>query len=925
VALDAWARHSNGKGVTALELLELIRSNSYTSTLECNGEALQETMDTKLTNANSTDRSSYKRALEQLINRLSDVERHGYTPPKLKNEDIKNFDGETTQQKQQQIQQSNADGTVATKKKKKKKKKTKEQAPATPAKSPESRPMEAPAPAPVAQHDSEDPLITALLGMGFSADKISAAAKALGGTDRATADDMVMWIIENESGGGDGGGSSNDDPAQDDRVSDRSGDNNISDTKRTSEKQDSSNAPQESAATQMMFQHQQRLAAQNAAQAHKEAMEAARRKQEAHAAAMRLAEKREEQRRIRREWNNREQVRQREEAQARLAEEMEQRRRLEIERAKTEAQRLVRERAATQQQQQLHVANAHVATGRMAIPQQQAVFTPSQVLQPGVQMPPVGLGPHGSPTQPPARSSNLHHQQPGPFTGSTPSAMGGASQYLHQQPPPVVPVTHSHDTYQGQMMPMAGAAPGMNFPPQQHSGAYSPVHAMDPAAAGPYMTNMTDVHGGGHYAGPVEKVTSGRERKASQSKKEPPPALEVNAFDFPELGKEKEQPPPRARSNRSKSMGEDGSGGKQRQSRGKQRNSRQPRNGPNSPTRQSKGRSASSASSSSPPGFRTTSAPVVTTPISTMPPEMPPAVEEEPNPLGEIRATAREFVPLNFKPPPAPPVSTTPAPSVAPVSTSPAPPPGLVGSLMVPSMSAQSNASSAFPPALSMTPEPGMTADSAAAAALLEPVNSLLSAPPQHTSNSILASMSNTLLANDTIHIDRAANATPTSTHSPIHSAASSITGISGIMGDDHGTSRIGSVMSFDSGSLGGNGGRTTSILDSLPLGGGGGSSIPLGGIERHDTNPLSAAMAASSIWGGTSSGTSGLGGLSAFNFRETGESSLVGDLGDSSILLGSSILGDGGKRDDNGISSTWGTNGDSLGGVAPNNSGSIW
>eukprot|EP00957_Ditylum_brightwellii_P130227 9934221-Ditylum_brightwellii.AAC.1 len=101
-------------------------------------------------------------------------------------------------------------------------------------------------------------------------------------------------------------------------------------------------------------------------------MEAARRKQEAHAAALRLAEKREEQRRIRREWNNREQVRQREEAQARLAEEMEQRRRLEIERAKTEAQRLVRERAATQQQQQLHVANAHVATGRMAIPQQQA-------------------------------------------------------------------------------------------------------------------------------------------------------------------------------------------------------------------------------------------------------------------------------------------------------------------------------------------------------------------------------------------------------------------------------------------------------------------------------------------------------------------------------------------------------------------------
>eukprot|EP00957_Ditylum_brightwellii_P013430 1013959-Ditylum_brightwellii.AAC.1 len=128
----------------------------------------------------------------------------------------------------------------------------------------------------------------------------------------------------------------------------------------------------------------------------------------------------EEQRQICCERNSCKQVQQKEKAQAKLAEEMEQHQCLEIEQAKTEAQRLVWERIATQQQQQLYVPNANVATGRMAIPQQQALFNPSQVLQPGVQMPPVGLGLQGSTTQLLARLPHLNHQQPDPFTNSTP-------------------------------------------------------------------------------------------------------------------------------------------------------------------------------------------------------------------------------------------------------------------------------------------------------------------------------------------------------------------------------------------------------------------------------------------------------------------------------------------------------------------------
>jgi hypothetical protein len=126
--------------------------------------------------------------------------------------------------------------------------------------------------------DFSDPLVTALLGMGFANDVILAAVKACGGSSRATADDLVTWILGQCADSGDAatiGVSSSDGPS----IGEKSSDDVNSRTDIVPKALD-------------------------------EESRAIDEKQRQEEAARRLAEKREEQRRRNREWNNREQARQ---------------------------------------------------------------------------------------------------------------------------------------------------------------------------------------------------------------------------------------------------------------------------------------------------------------------------------------------------------------------------------------------------------------------------------------------------------------------------------------------------------------------------------------------------------------------------------------------------------------------------------------
>ncbi|KAI2510898.1 hypothetical protein MHU86_3519 [Fragilaria crotonensis] len=111
--------------------------------------------------------------------------------------------------------------------------------------------------------------------MGFSNQQISDAARACGGTDRATADDLVMWIFAQEAG---------EDPPE------------------LSSSNPPPVVPPQAPADP--------VASESTVAADIERLEALQKAEEARLVQQRLARKREEQRRRNREWNNREQVRQ---------------------------------------------------------------------------------------------------------------------------------------------------------------------------------------------------------------------------------------------------------------------------------------------------------------------------------------------------------------------------------------------------------------------------------------------------------------------------------------------------------------------------------------------------------------------------------------------------------------------------------------
>lgn len=280
-------RKSDGKGITPKDLIPYIQKGNYEDVLETHGVALQEMAHVFF--SNQSEKRSFLKILERVLKRIVDVETNGYSPPTLETTSSL----EETEEVNESIPEVQQESASTRKRKKKKKKKKQQQAQQKAAE--EGQATNTPSiqkqPSPTVEEKIEDPLVTALMGMGFTEDQINAAVKACGGTNRATADDLVTWILGQDADGNIEGSidaSTNTSVPQPEVVVE---------------------APEPEADARAAFEETKRAQAEARA-------EAARLEQEE--AARRLVAKREEQRRRNREWNNREQARQQEAAKAKI-------------------------------------------------------------------------------------------------------------------------------------------------------------------------------------------------------------------------------------------------------------------------------------------------------------------------------------------------------------------------------------------------------------------------------------------------------------------------------------------------------------------------------------------------------------------------------------------------------------------------------
>ena len=660
---------SSGNGVTARELAYFLYSGANDDNLTSNGEVLDEIVENRIVNASANERNTYKRMLSLLVDRLEDVELHGYSPPKKVGRE------ETAISKD--YGQNDANSTATTKKSKKKKKK---------------QTIPAPAPAPVTEaasasksaslssdDDLSDPVAVALLGMGFTADQIKSAAKSLGGFERATADDMVVWILS--------GGELNNDDRQ---------------TNPSEEPVDDKDECYVGNSPNAVMTKAQKKAAERAQQ---ETEEVARKVQDEIASAQRAAAKREEQRRIRREWNEREQARQQEERNAKIAEALEKQRLVDLEKLKTEAQRKNvlpvlplghssggRRHPPGNGPPRTIVAGQGPVTAKlssvsnMGIPQGPVVKSPTILTRPG-NAPPVLL--------PGLNSKSVSNQPLFPPTLS--------SNASPTTPPTIQDVSNQHKKPTASTSAPLSSTEPRNPPPARHPAAFV-TRGVKPNVVGSRF---------GHAVSPENRL------------------VELSSF-----GNEADL---RCMSSL---MG----------------------------NRDQLFRNHLSRSSSiPPPGFQP-SVPATSNLAE-------PSTYIESNPMGQIRATAREFIPVSFKPPP------TPAPL----------PYNMMDSTAVPSMSAQSTtviAPSNRSSSNDFSANPGTSS-------LIEPMSSLLGS-----------------FGTD-IFSQPVPSPTPgTKRDSPEPSVASSITGFSGLQ-EEKSTSRVGSIMTFESVPSGGVI-QSTSILDSI-------------------------------------------------------------------------------------------------------------
>ena len=292
--------------MTSQELVDLIHSGTYENVLESHGVALQEMANVFF--SSHSERRNFLKTLERVSKRLADVQTNGYSPLDYdrassvpESDDGNDSQSSIGNQEDPFREQENA----ASRKRKKKKKKNQKQQQLEQQKESESTKVgaatvESSGLAADCPQKEEDPMVTLLLGMGFSLDQITAAAKACGGTNRATADDLVAWIFGQDS--------------QDAGETATAGT-----TENQEEKLDESEF-EEQATTVVKSTPQKSNKTDDDTMISEE--EARRNQEEAEEAARRLAAKREETRRRNREWNNREQARQKEEAKAKMAKAM---------------------------------------------------------------------------------------------------------------------------------------------------------------------------------------------------------------------------------------------------------------------------------------------------------------------------------------------------------------------------------------------------------------------------------------------------------------------------------------------------------------------------------------------------------------------------------------------------------------------------
>mmetsp|Transcript_31094 Transcript_31094/g.37959 ORF Transcript_31094/g.37959 Transcript_31094/m.37959 type:complete len:1506 (-) Transcript_31094:75-4592(-) len=899
------SRISNNKGVKPQELATLLHTGQI-SQLNCKGRALQESID--IINLNST----LKKALEQIANRLSEIELKGYTPPSqpLISGTISNNDPPQTSSQSDPVPKIEE----GKKKKRNRKKKSQQNQSATSTTTSNTASTSQPTNTNInssspSQKSSapEDPLVSALLAMGFTNDQITAAAKACGGTERATADDLIGWIVEHESG----------------KQSPSSASSSPAPAPSSTFHQHHHQSPVEFQrnVANLKAQQQQRLMAQ----AKKEANLQAEREKEAAAAAQRLAAKREEQRRINREWNNREKERQREEAQQKLVEEMERRKKVELEKQLA----VKREK----EQQRMAAAVAAGVNSRVGVT---AYNNGSGVMVGNV------AGGHYSGNAGLQHQQQQHHSPFGgnPAVNATPTSSfhtfsNDTVPASHQPPPPVHthPMTQMSNIHHASNMMSDNS---LSYPPVQMQPSHAQPSNMttNPNLSTDYSNypNATTTNNmmnwnehenltrSDAYSYDATVTTTEQQIPVSGNtavklaKNQSPPHLEVNAFEFPELGKNSPvpAPPPTTKTNpnqhkkgkhhnhhhhhharnnnkthlpnatpppvtsdetpRSKVMHQH-----HHQHQHQQRGKQQPRHHHIHPKHQLPNKTSSanvnphspskmqpSTTNTPPPGFKLT-------PTST------PPLTYESNPLGEIRATAKVFIPTRFQAPAATPqqqqqqppqsksTATPPPPSHSTVPTSQpsstaAVPPGLEGlntraTPFVAKTFYQSNVSS----------EKQTPVD--ATAALLEPVHSLLAGVVPPSSDDGGSSGVSSLLGLIPDKSDKRAGMTPStlsSHHSPVPNASSDVMGL---ITDAYSTSTTAPQQSL--------------LVDSTRIWGG--SSAAAGGNASKKSSTLS-----------------------AFRFRETGDLNGGGDMDGRSV--GSSGMED------------WGSGMGGAGGM-----GSIW
>lgn len=766
-----------GNGVTARELAIVLQSGAVDDDLRSDSTFLDEIVETRIDDASAADKSSYMQVLKTLEERLAHVEKNGYSPLPKKGGmlTISSDDGDD---EDQQSEVALSSSTAAGKKAKKKKKKQQQQTNAKPATSSATTTPDPPVPKSIPTkteeeggvgEDLSDPVAVALLGMGFTEDQIKSAARALGGFERATADDMVMWIL----GGGEivdtSPASSATTPAP------QAANDTVEQVETTSQVNDIVDAGNKSSSGDSEFQTKAQKKA--AARAKRNAEDAAQKHQEEQATAQHATDKKEEQRRIRRQWNEREQARHEQEKSAKIAEQMERRRRADMEKSMPKSMMLPGGPPMSVQIPHGGPPMTIIAggpkmpqtksknTGRsMGIPQAPNVRAPKILARPNnppgivpIQQPSMGIGNQplfagGAPPNAPRRSGGLN--SPPRSIHAKPYKPVNQQQ---QQPVQILMKGPRNVANTGRAAPQA-ALPDYHYPPGHHPG---PHMTNTSNVAPPQMQNASGMHhGGGSSTGSAS---------SSYVEENPMGFIRATAREFV-------------------------------------------------PTFRPK----STATEFVPSMRKATAAEFV--------PSMP-------------QATANEFIPSMPKPTASGFIPSMPKSTAAEfVPTMPKP----TATEFVPSMSAQPTTGAPAPAPIS--PMPPIYARSTSnndnkAEQLMEPMSSLLSsfgvdtsAPPAVVGNKEL--------------------------DSTVPSAASSITGFSGLptSGDDNNTSRVGSALTFES-----TGGiQTSSILETISY-----------GVEQNNQPVGSGLGSGIGLWGGGGNNdnqTTSLAGLNFSSFMGSGD-----------------------------------------------------